>query len=127
MTNTSDIIIKIQVNDGINNPSSAITTAFSLYIYSATLSVKDYTDNARITFTPGNMGNVNISSSSQNCGELASYTFSFIASQPVLKGGSIKISLPSFPVDYGIDSSQYLITPNTGISVINVNLIKSGY
>ncbi len=113
----SDNIIKIQVSDGIKNPPSVVTLAFSLYIYSSLLEVKDYNDSINISFTPGSLSKVNVSTASQNCGEITNLTFSFTANQPILKGGSIRLTLPSFTQDSGSNSIQTLITPNTGIRV----------
>jgi hypothetical protein len=120
MATVSDNIIKIQVNDGIRNPSSAISSLLTLNIYDSSSLLKDYNTGLLVAFTPGNLDNVNISSSSQNCGELANYKITFKANQPIIRGGYIRINLPSFPQNSGINSSQYLIKPNTSINVSNV-------
>jgi hypothetical protein len=116
----SDNIIKVQVSDGIKNPPSAMSLSFSLNIHNSSFEIKDYNDNINIVFTPGNLSNTNISSSTNNCGEIANLTFSFLANQSISKGGFIKIILPSFTQDSGYNLIQSLITANTALRVNNV-------
>jgi hypothetical protein len=65
-----------------------------------------------------------MTTSSQNAGESANYTFSFTTTSPILAGGSIIINFPYFNQDSGAASNS-MISLISGIPTLtNINVIK---
>jgi hypothetical protein len=120
----SDFVIKIQVLDGIKNPSSTYCDRFMLYIYDNSNNVKDYNDAIQIAYSPGVMNNITLTSSSNVSGALADLTISFTPSQPILKSGIIRISFPWLNQDAGTFNylSMFPNIANVFLVIISVRI-----
>jgi hypothetical protein len=115
-----DLVIKIQVFDGIKNPSSTYCDRFMLYIYDSSNIAKDYNDAIQIAYSPGVLNNVALSTSSNVSGAIVDLTVSFIPTQPILQYGVVRISFPWFNQNAG--TLNYVpMFPNIG----NVSLVVS--
>jgi hypothetical protein len=118
----SDYVIKIQIFDGIKNPPSTYCDRFMLYIYDSLNNVKDYNDAVQISYSPGVLNTVSITSSSNVCGAIANLTFSFTPSQPILQSGIISIKFPWFNQNAG--TINYIsMFPNTANVTLKINSV----
>ncbi len=134
----SDTVINIQILDGIINPPSTFSNAFSIYIYDTANNVKDFNNLININFTPGVLNSkelilnidVGLTSSSNISGAVAELIVTFTPGQPILKDGRIRITFPFFNDNSGAVDLYPIISTDTKPSLIVISVIgylKIGY
>ncbi len=85
--------LRLTILDRITNPPSVFCDSFRI-------SVVDFMDNQKVSISSkymteaGKLDSAKITTASEKSGEVTDLTFSFVPSNPILKGGSIYISLP---------------------------------
>jgi len=109
---------------GITNPPSTYAENGEINVYdNKNILIPAFTDSIIFSYEP-NTFNCALTTSSENAGEVANYTFTFSTTSPVVKGGSIMINFPYFNQDSGAASNSLTSLISGTPTLTNINVIK---
>ena len=118
-------ILDITILTGIVNPPSTYAENGQINVYDNKSNlIPAFIETIMFSYEP-NTFTCTLTTSSENAGEMANYTFSLMTTSPILKGGSFMINFPYFNQDSGAASNSMISlisgTPTlTNISVIEI-------
>ncbi len=117
-------ILDITILTGITNPPSTYAENGEINVYdNKNILIPAFTDSIIFSYEP-NTFNCALTTSSENAGEVANYTFTFSTTSPVVKGGSIMINFPYFNQDSGAASNSLTSLISGTPTLTNINVIK---
>lgn len=117
-------ILDITILTGILNPPSTYVENGEINVYDNNNNlVPAFTETIIFTYEP-NIFTCALTTSLENAGEVANYTFSFMTTSPILKGGSIMINFPYFNQDSGAPSNSLISLINVTPTITNISVIK---
>ena len=113
----------ISILTGITNPPSIFTENGEINVYDNNNNLLPaFTETIIFSYEPNTFIS-ELTTSSENSGEVANYTFSFYTATRILKGGSILIELPYFNQNSGAPNFNLISLISTTTTLTNISVI----